>query len=109
MVLRLLAAHSGERVGAEALRAELDFEDEPQIEAVASSSAADLAELAQTQLRRASRFSLDQTLASWEQAYIDAALALTHGNVSQAARLLGIHRTTLYNRMEALARDGGMR
>ena len=109
IVLRLLAAHSGERVGAEALRAELDFEDEPQIEAVGSSSAADLAELAQTQLRRASRFSLDQTLASWEQAYIDAALALTHGNVSQAARLLGIHRTTLYNRMEALARDGGMR
>ena len=35
----------------------------------------------------------------------EAALKLAHGNVSQAARLLGIHRTTLYNRMEATARE----
>ena len=27
-------------------------------------------------------------------------MRLTHGNVSQAAKLLGINRTTLYSRME---------
>ena len=39
-------------------------------------------------------------LRAWEQGYIEAAMRLTHGNVSQAAKLLGINRTTLYSRME---------
>ncbi|MCK5715503.1 MAG: helix-turn-helix domain-containing protein, partial [Nitrosomonadaceae bacterium] len=46
-------------------------------------------------------FSLDHTLKQWEQCYVEAALKLTHGNVSQAAKLLGVNRTTLYSRMEA--------
>ena len=36
-----------------------------------------------------------------ERAYIEAAIALADGNISQAARRLGINRTTLYSRMEA--------
>ncbi|SBT07762.1 hypothetical protein PROAA_2310023 [Candidatus Propionivibrio aalborgensis] len=32
-------------------------------------------------------------------------MRLAHGNVSQAARLLGINRTTLYNRMESFAKE----
>jgi DNA-binding NtrC family response regulator len=44
-------------------------------------------------------FDLDQTLKAWERAYIEAALRLTRGNVSQAAKLLGVNRTTLYSRM----------
>jgi two-component system nitrogen regulation response regulator GlnG len=40
-----------------------------------------------------------------ERAYIDAALKLVNGNVSQAARLLGINRTTLYNRMESFSKE----
>ena len=44
-------------------------------------------------------FDLDQTLKAWERGYIEAALRLTRGNVSQAAKLLGINRTTLYSRM----------
>ena len=39
-------------------------------------------------------------LRAWEQGYIDAAMKLTRGNVSQAAKLLGINRTTLYSRMQ---------
>jgi transcriptional regulator of acetoin/glycerol metabolism len=36
------------------------------------------------------------------QRYTDVAMELAHGNVSEAAKLLGIARTTLYSRMEAL-------
>ena len=32
--------------------------------------------------------------------YVEAALLITQGNLSQAAKLLGIHRTTLYSRMQ---------
>ena len=37
---------------------------------------------------------------------MEAALALTNGNLSQAAKLLGIHRTTLYSRMQNYAPAG---
>ena len=47
----------------------------------------------------ASSFNLDETLKAWERGYIEAALRLTRGNVSQAAKLLGVNRTTLYSRM----------
>ena len=46
------------------------------------------------------RIDLDATLAGWERSYVEAALELCGGNVSQAARRLGINRTTLYNRMD---------
>ena len=50
---------------------------------------------------------LDQLLQSLERSYINAALRLTRGNVSQAAKILGVNRTTLYSRMEASeAQDG---
>ena len=47
---------------------------------------------------------LDATLMQWEDAYIEAARRLSNGNMSQAARLLGINRTTLYNRLDTLSR-----
>ncbi len=43
----------------------------------------------------------------WESAYIDAAMRLARGNVSAAARLLGIARTTLYHRMDTPDADAG--
>ena len=58
-----------------------------------------IAEQALRQLERGGPFDLDQTLKAWERAYIEAALRLTRGNVTQAAKLLGINRTTLYSRM----------
>ena len=39
-----------------------------------------------------------------EQAFVEAALALAHGNVSNAAKLLGINRTTLYSRMDVFGK-----
>ena len=47
-------------------------------------------------------FSLDAALREQERTYIEAALRLAGGNISQAARHLGINRTTLYNRMDTL-------
>jgi DNA-binding NtrC family response regulator len=57
-------------------------------------------EAAKRQLLTARNFRLDQTLGRIERSYVEAALALTSGNLSQAAKLLGVHRTTLYSRMQ---------
>ena len=53
--------------------------------------------------RRRRSFSLDETLQQWERGYVEAALLITQGNLTQAAKLLGIHRTTLYSRMQNYA------
>ena len=45
-------------------------------------------------------FNLDDVLSHLEQHYIKTALELTDGNLSKAAKLLGINRTTLYSRLE---------
>jgi len=105
IVIRLTTKFPGQTVSAAQLESELDTE------AVESSpgrsTASDPAELIDTalqhlQLRK--NFSLDDTLHLWEVAYIEAAQRLTQGNLSQAAKLLGINRTTLYSRIEMLAR-----
>jgi DNA-binding NtrC family response regulator len=74
---------------------ELDFET-----AAPAGGPAGLADQAQRQLERAAGFNLDETLMAWERAYIEAALRITRGNMSQAAKLLGVNRTTLYSRMD---------
>ncbi len=51
-------------------------------------------------LQTEANVSLDQVLKLWEKAYIDAAMKITHGNLSQAAKLLGVNRTTLYSRIQ---------
>jgi two-component system nitrogen regulation response regulator GlnG len=45
-------------------------------------------------------------LKSVEQSYLDAALEIAQGNMSQAAKLLGVSRSTLYGRLEAAGRAG---
>ena len=52
-------------------------------------------------------FSLDETLLEWEGKYIHAALKASQGNLSQAARTLGINRTTLYSKMQRLSKNNG--
>jgi DNA-binding NtrC family response regulator len=51
---------------------------------------------------RDSGFQLDQLLKTVEKEAIDLALREHHGNVSKAAEMLGINRTTLYGRMDRL-------
>ncbi|MDP1605191.1 MAG: sigma-54 dependent transcriptional regulator [Rhodocyclaceae bacterium] len=64
-----------------------------------------LIENASNHLRGSVGFDLNANLLRWEDAYIEAARRLANGNISQAARLLGINRTTLYNRLDALAKE----
>jgi len=51
-------------------------------------------------------FSLDDMLLEYERRYINAALKTSQGNLSQAARVLGINRTTLYSKMQRLSKNG---
>ncbi len=47
-------------------------------------------------------FHLDEKLTEWERRYVNQALSICNGNLSKAARLLGINRTTLYSRLQRL-------
>jgi DNA-binding NtrC family response regulator len=96
VVIRLTAKYPGQRLSVAALEPELD------LEAPAGGRDGGIAEQAQRQLERGAPFNLDETLKAWERGYIEAALRLTRGNVSQAARLLGVNRTTLYSRMSSV-------
>lgn len=107
IVIRLMAKHEGQPIGRAELEAELDTGDEATLATAIPHDDDQLLTLALRHLRETTRFGLDETLRRWEAAYIAAAQQLTHGNVSQAAKLLGINRTTLYNRMEVLARAPG--
>jgi len=96
VVIRLTTKYSGQRVSVAELEPELD------LEALYPGSAAEggaIVDQAARQLERSGAFNLDETLRAWERGYIEAALRLTRGNVSQAAKLLGVNRTTLYSRM----------
>jgi DNA-binding NtrC family response regulator len=96
VVIRLTTKYAGQRVSVAELEPELD------LEALYPGSAVEggaIVEQAVRQLERAGAFNLDETLRAWERGYIEAALRLTRGNVSQAAKLLGVNRTTLYSRM----------
>jgi DNA-binding NtrC family response regulator len=94
IVIRLSAKYPGQRLSAAELEPELDVDV-----ATPDESRNPIADQALRQLERGGPFDLDQTLKAWERGYIEAALRLTRGNVSQAAKLLGINRTTLYSRM----------
>jgi len=92
VVIRLTTKHAGHAVGERELEAEL---------APAEAPANGLAAKARAELLAGKSFSLDAMLRGVEQAYLEAALEIAQGNMSQAAKLLGISRTTLYGRLEA--------
>jgi DNA-binding NtrC family response regulator len=96
IVIRLSAKYPGQRLSVAELEPELDVDIGTE-----DGKKDPLVDQALRQLQRDGQFDLDQTLKAWERSYIEAALRLTGGNVSQAAKLLGINRTTLYSRMSA--------
>jgi DNA-binding NtrC family response regulator len=103
VVIRLATKYAGQRVSSADLEAELDLEIESDPGAAPGTAPAggSVLEQATRLLERGGSFNLDETLKAWERAYIEAAMRLTRGNVSQAAKLLGVNRTTLYSRMSS--------
>jgi two-component system nitrogen regulation response regulator GlnG len=113
IVIRLSTKYPGQRVTAAQLLAEMDVEaiagDSPGTPSLSgmpgTPGEAGSVEAARRHLAGARQVDLDQLLREWEQSYIQAALFMTHGNLAQAARLLGLRRTTLYSRMQANERE----
>jgi DNA-binding NtrC family response regulator len=108
IVIRLTTKHSGRTVTARELQSELDMES-GDVEAAGALGPATnfnaLLESARLQLQTSRSFNLDDTLQLWERGYVEAALGITQGNLTRAARLLGIHRTTLYSRIQNYAQS----
>jgi two-component system nitrogen regulation response regulator GlnG len=93
IVIRLTTKYAGYAVG----EPELEAEFAPAGEL----ARADPVGRARAELLSGKPFALDAALKGVEQAYLDAALEIANGNVSQAAKILGVSRTTLYGRLEA--------
>lgn len=105
IVIRLTTKHAGQRLSVAELDPELDlnegFSEAPSVQIGLGLDGHSVVEQALKHLERDKQFNLDSMLATWERGYIEAALRLAKGNVSQAAKMLGINRTTLYSRMGA--------
>jgi DNA-binding NtrC family response regulator len=100
IVIRLTTKYPGMTVTAEQLEAELDTDLAYPQEIPLANDAKALIDTARKQLQTLANFNLDATLRQWEKAYVEASLNMTNGNLSQAAKILGINRTTLYSRMQ---------
>lgn len=99
IVIRLVTKHHGMVVDQEALGAELDLSVVARVSAESVELPATL-EVAMRILEGKRIIDLDGYLAQWERCFIQAALALSQGNLTRAARILGMHRTTLYSRIQ---------
>lgn len=95
IVVRLGTRFGGRRVGRDDLLPEL----EPAVPLPQVGAAADPGVLARL---RAPGFRLEAEVDAFERALIEAGLAQAHGNLSRAARLLGVNRTTLYGKLARL-------
>jgi len=100
IVIRLIAKYAGKTIKEKELVAEFDLtQPETSGDQLNFNDEAGMAIQAQRHLQRQANVSLDAVLKTWERAYIEAAMKITHGNLSQAAKLLNVNRTTLYSRM----------
>ncbi len=97
IVIRLAAKYPGGNV----VLTELEQELEAGVVGLIGSEDPGLEEKARQQIR-GNGFRLDEVMGEWEKRYINAALKQSNGNLSQAARLLGVNRTTLYSRIQRL-------
>lgn len=101
IVIRLTTKYAGRDVTQAQLIAELDpVADEMLTGNTLLNDPQAMFNFAQKHLQSQTNINLDQILRLWEKAYTDAALKLAHGNLSAAARILNINRTTLYGRMQ---------
>ena len=97
IVIRLMAKHSGYVVSAHELAQEFELPTDAESTEGSTGAIDPKAEITASAL-----FRLDGKLAEVELKYIDAAIDIAGGNMTQAAKILGISRSTLYSRLEAL-------
>jgi len=97
IVIRLGTKYPGAEVSAAAMAQELESQPGAPVTGI---DAADAAALRGRLL--AEGFRLDDELATLERQYVTLALEIAHGNLSRAARLLGVNRTTLYSKLARL-------
>ena len=100
IVIRLGAKYPGKKVSADQLQAELETNILIPL--------SDDTDTEYTRIKKAlsgGSFQLDAVLSEREKRYILGAMRLSGGNLSKAARLLGLNRTTLYSRMQRLGID----
>lgn len=101
IVIRLTAKYGGGIVNQSQLTAELDLSTgSSTLSGGPGLDRASMQDQAHAQLQKLGKVDLDHVLLAWEKAYAEAAMKMTHGNLSQAAKLLGVNRTTLYSRMQ---------
>jgi two-component system nitrogen regulation response regulator GlnG len=98
IVIRLTAKHAGYSVGNAELLAEFELPEQQSPAVQPIGGAFD----PRHEIESNTAFDLDVALAAVELKYIDAAIELSRGNMSQAARVLGVSRSTLYSRLETL-------
>jgi len=94
IAIRLATKYPGQSISSAQLQDEFD---PTEISAPTSNSSPDSLK---HQLQQGN-FNLNQHLHDQEGCYISAALELASGNISEAAKLLGINRTTLHSRIGA--------
>ncbi len=97
IVIRLTAKFAGKTVDIDDVQAELESD----YNELALFDGENVDDIIKHELNERG-FQLDDKVADWERRYVNQALLLSHGNLSQAARLLGINRTTLYSRLQRL-------
>lgn len=97
ITIRLITKYPGLSVNPDQLSDELDL---PQNSSVLDTTNPIMQ--ARQAIQQSTNFNLDNLLQVQTNHYIRAAMELAHNNISEAAKLLGMNRTTLYSRMEAL-------
>lgn len=105
IVIRLTTKYAGKAVSAEELEGEFDLDLVNPASIPLPTDTQALQDYAKSHLRGVHGFDLDQIMKQWERSYVEAALSMTHGNLSQAAKILGVNRTTLYSRMQTYQSD----
>ncbi len=96
IAIRLSAKYSGKTVSADNLQEELEGDFDLNGIAVRNGDDLVILELDNKD------FHLDDKISEWERKYINHALRKCNGNLSKAARVLGINHTTLYSRLQRL-------
>ncbi|HNQ03948.1 MAG TPA: sigma-54 dependent transcriptional regulator [Thiobacillaceae bacterium] len=105
IVIRLTTKYAGRTVNATELEGEFDLDLVNPASIPLPTDSQALQDYAKSHLRGVHAFDLDKVVRQWEKSYVEAALSMTHGNLSQAAKILGVNRTTLYSRMQTYQAD----